>query len=291
VAEHRATPLNFTVCFEKDEHETMNFWRINTDSDARDDLRTCDLWYQLGMAFAGDSVESVESERRHDLVFHKLIPGDGVFMHHNGLGIVGYGVVKKEWNHKIYEGVERCLYIREPFEYRILVDWESDCDCRENPIQIHNRLPYRGTYSHVDASKWDVHSVIHDLRQRMSAPDATENGGGHGFKDNYRGESAMTENEGLEFETPLEEEIETIEVPADKRKIYTELGDPEVDSLYGKHKRGKLIIQPDFQRQFVWDTTKASRLIESALLDIPIPVIYMSQEPDNKEYVIDGSSG
>lgn len=38
----------------------------------------------------------------------------------------------------------------------------------------------------------------------------------------------------------------------------------------------------------MWDATKASRLIESALLGIPIPVVYISQEPDNKEYVIDG---
>lgn len=98
----------------------------------------------------------------------------------------------------------------------------------------------------------------------------------------------MIENEELEFENPLEEEVETIEVPQDKRKIYTELGDPEVESLYGKHKRAKLVVQPDFQRQFVWDTSKASRLIESALLSIPIPVIYLSEEPDNKEYVIDG---
>lgn len=98
----------------------------------------------------------------------------------------------------------------------------------------------------------------------------------------------MSENEELEFENPLEEEIESIELPADKRKIYTELGDPEVESLYGKYKRDKLVVQPDFQRQFVWDSTKASRLIESALLGIPIPVVYISQEPDNKEYVIDG---
>ena len=100
--------------------------------------------------------------------------------------------------------------------------------------------------------------------------------------------SAMSENEELEFETPLEEEIESIDVPSEKRKIYTELADPEIESLHGKFKRGKLIVQPDFQRQFVWDTAKASRLIESALLGIPIPLIYISQEPDNKEYVIDG---
>ncbi len=98
----------------------------------------------------------------------------------------------------------------------------------------------------------------------------------------------MSENEELEFENPLEEDVETIEVASDQRKIYTELGDPEVESLHGKFKRGRLIVQPDFQRQFVWDTTKASRLVESALLAIPIPVIYISQEQDNKEYVIDG---
>ena len=98
----------------------------------------------------------------------------------------------------------------------------------------------------------------------------------------------MSENEELQFENPLEEEVESIEVPSDRRKIYTELGDPEVESLHNKFKRGKLIVQPDFQRQFVWDTTKASRLIESALLGIPIPVVYISQEQDNREYVIDG---
>ncbi|MFZ3064560.1 MAG: DUF262 domain-containing protein [Nitrospirota bacterium] len=98
----------------------------------------------------------------------------------------------------------------------------------------------------------------------------------------------MSENDELEFETPLEEEVDSIDVPSNERKIYTELGDPEIDSLHGKYKRGKLIVQPDFQRQYVWDKTKASRLIESSLLGIPIPMIYISQQQDNKEYVIDG---
>ena len=89
----------------------------------------------------------------------------------------------------------------------------------------------------------------------------------------------------IEFEQPLEEEVESI---PGERKIYTDKGDPEVDSLYGKYKKGKLILQPDFQRHFVWDSGKSSRLIESALLDIPLPVIYLSEEKDGKEYVIDG---
>lgn len=98
----------------------------------------------------------------------------------------------------------------------------------------------------------------------------------------------MLNNDELEFEHPLEEEVESIDLSSDNRKVYTELGDPEIDSLYGKFKRDKLVVQPDFQRQFVWDSAKASRLIESAILAIPIPVVYISQEIDGKEYVIDG---
>ncbi len=89
----------------------------------------------------------------------------------------------------------------------------------------------------------------------------------------------------FENEEPNEElELEDGQVA----KIYTEQGDPEIFGLYGKYKRGKLDIQPNFQRYFVWDKVKSSRLIESALLGIPLPVIYLSEEQDGKIYVIDG---
>ena len=38
---------------------------------------------------------------------------------------------------------------------------------------------------------------------------------------------------------------------ASNRKIFTDKGDPEVDSLYQKWKKGKLVLQPEFQRHFV----------------------------------------
>ncbi len=98
----------------------------------------------------------------------------------------------------------------------------------------------------------------------------------------------LKDAEQMEFDIPLDEETDDVIEPADRTQIFTDQGDPEVESLYNKCKRGKLIVQPDFQRQFVWDTAKCSRLIESALLDIPLPIVYISQEKDNKEYVIDG---
>lgn len=96
------------------------------------------------------------------------------------------------------------------------------------------------------------------------------------------------ELEEIEFEQPLEDEVQSMELPPAGRKIYTDKGDPEVESLYGKWKRGKLDIQPEFQRHFVWDAKKSSGLIESALLEIPLPVIYLSEEMGGKEIVIDG---
>ncbi|MCJ7444488.1 MAG: DUF262 domain-containing protein [Methanotrichaceae archaeon] len=73
-----------------------------------------------------------------------------------------------------------------------------------------------------------------------------------------------------------------------KRKIYTDQGNLEIRSLHDKNIEGDLILQPEFQRGCVWDSIRCSRLIESALLEIPIPMIYLSEEADGKEYVIDG---
>ncbi len=98
----------------------------------------------------------------------------------------------------------------------------------------------------------------------------------------------VTEDNGtIQFDEPLETD-ETLDLQANCRSVLTDQGDPEIESLYQKHKRGRLNVQPDFQRQFVWDQTKSSRLIESALLRIPLPVIYLSQDDDGTEQVIDG---
>jgi hypothetical protein len=91
----------------------------------------------------------------------------------------------------------------------------------------------------------------------------------------------------LQFDAE-QENGEELNLPMSQREVLTRAGDPQVRALHDKQKRGKLILQPDFQRQFVWDRKKASRLVESVLLRVPLPIIYLSEQPDNKEYVIDG---
>src|ERR1700693_643709 len=46
--------------------------------------------------------------------------------------------------------------------------------------------------------------------------------------------------------------------------------------LHRSNKKGLLIIDPEWQRRFIWDRKRSSRLIESLLINIPIPVIYLA---------------
>jgi hypothetical protein len=59
----------------------------------------------------------------------------------------------------------------------------------------------------------------------------------------------------------------------------------EVLSLY---RDSDLQIHPEFQRIFRWDDDQKSGLIESILLGIPIPPVFVSQRADGVWYVIDG---
>lgn len=47
-------------------------------------------------------------------------------------------------------------------------------------------------------------------------------------------------------------------------------------------------LSPDFQRNFIWDDTRQSRLIESIFLGLPLPSIYLSQYKDGRLTIVDG---
>lgn len=49
-----------------------------------------------------------------------------------------------------------------------------------------------------------------------------------------------------------------------------------------------IISMPAFQRNYVWDRKRASRFIESLILGLPVPQIFLYQMDRNKYSVIDG---
>lgn len=53
-------------------------------------------------------------------------------------------------------------------------------------------------------------------------------------------------------------------------------------------KKGRIIVNPDFQRHVVWNSIQKSKFIESVILNFPLPPIYLNQNKENKYIVIDG---
>ncbi len=88
-------------------------------------------------------------------------------------------------------------------------------------------------------------------------------------------------------DAPLQEAAPST-LPTQARRINARSSDPTLRDLYERYCAGDLVLQPDFQRYFVWDELKSSRLIESVLLDLPLPLVYLAEAADGRESVVDG---
>jgi len=79
-----------------------------------------------------------------------------------------------------------------------------------------------------------------------------------------------------------------LSVPPEQRKLHTETYDFTVETVVEKLLDESIFI-PHFQRRYVWTDPQASRLIESLIIQCPVPVIYLNQESNEKLSVIDGN--
>lgn len=81
----------------------------------------------------------------------------------------------------------------------------------------------------------------------------------------------------------------TVEYLTDKYKAgidYSEVDDEDRDRI--KVNRNVLYI-PEYQREFTWDEKRSSKLIESILLGLPIPFIFVAENKDGAWEIVDGS--
>ncbi|WP_202419629.1 DUF262 domain-containing protein [Pseudoduganella guangdongensis] len=76
----------------------------------------------------------------------------------------------------------------------------------------------------------------------------------------------------------------------DKRigEVRTDSVDMSIGELVGLHSSRELIIQPDFQRLFRWSDAQRSRLVESVLIQLPIPSIFVIENDDGRLELVDG---
>ncbi|MXZ24985.1 MAG: DUF262 domain-containing protein [Caldilineaceae bacterium SB0665_bin_21] len=103
-------------------------------------------------------------------------------------------------------------------------------------------------------------------------------------------EEGTIAGDGVE-EEQLEDEADTaaIDDPFDPTTIRISTKQPTVDLVVDRMRHEEIDLQPDFQRgDNVWPIRTRSRLIESLLLKIPLPVFYMAADRNDNWKVVDG---
>jgi len=71
----------------------------------------------------------------------------------------------------------------------------------------------------------------------------------------------------------LKASLDSLQQKAKERTVKTQQSEYDLESLVKRIKKGSIKLDPDYQRRHRWDEETSSRLIESLILNIPIPVI------------------
>ena len=89
------------------------------------------------------------------------------------------------------------------------------------------------------------------------------------------------EPEGLDTSEPSWDAypLEEVLIRNDNRTIY---------DIIRRIRDGRYVMDPDFQRDFIWPEDKQSKLIESVVMRIPLPVVYLAEDDEGRMVVVDG---
>jgi Protein of unknown function DUF262 len=93
-----------------------------------------------------------------------------------------------------------------------------------------------------------------------------------------------------------EPRIEAIEkqITTEKKTVDFDTREFTIEFLVQKYLRGvdedkNDLFVPDYQREFVWDEIRQSKLIESIILGLPIPIIFVAEDSAGRLEIVDGS--
>lgn len=78
------------------------------------------------------------------------------------------------------------------------------------------------------------------------------------------------------------------QLDSNRRTVSFDNYDITVRQLYSMISEGQIELQPEYQRHFIWDSSRQSQLIESIFLGIPVPNLFMATNSDSTWEVIDG---
>ena len=90
-----------------------------------------------------------------------------------------------------------------------------------------------------------------------------------------------------EKEFPEEEELRK-KLLLSSSEIFSSPSDPDIETLVRRIKDNEIVLRPKFQRTAVWNTKLKSRLVESLLLNLPVPPVFLAEDEDSTKVVVDG---
>jgi hypothetical protein len=88
--------------------------------------------------------------------------------------------------------------------------------------------------------------------------------------------------------TPSDAEAAEQQIAELNKRIEFYITEYSVEILANKMHDGEYVV-PDYQRNFTWEDERKSRFIESLLLGLPIPFIFLWEMPDGRLEIVDGS--
>jgi hypothetical protein len=86
----------------------------------------------------------------------------------------------------------------------------------------------------------------------------------------------------------MDDELLLEEVVNTKNSLATDRLDMSFGEIMSMYEREEIIIDPEFQRLFRWSIPQQTRFIESLLLGIPIPPIFVAEDEYGKWELVDG---
>lgn len=106
----------------------------------------------------------------------------------------------------------------------------------------------------------------------------------HSTHNDYHGD-----DDGIEKEEEDDDSLDKIEVPFKPEELNVYTTTVTIDLVIRRIKHKEIDLSPEWQRnKDIWQNTEKSRLIESLLLRVPIPVFYVAADKDENWAVVDG---
>lgn len=114
------------------------------------------------------------------------------------------------------------------------------------------------------------------------------------FPDRVREEDVPVNQSGSPI---VEEDVEGIDEPDSALSVW---GNYPLDTSFIRNENRTVqdilrrieqkffIMNPDFQREFIWSKEQQSKLIESVIMRIPLPVFYLAEDDEGRMIVVDG---